>query len=121
MKKNIIIFTAGLFFACNNASTSTTENVKTVQASTEIKVTTDTENIAQEKFVVEGMHCQHGCAARIAKVLNASQGVVQAQVNFDTKEATVTYDKQVLSVDEIAKIIAKVGDGESYTAKVLQN
>src|SRR5947208_11115031 len=47
--------------------------------------------ICRATFALEGMTCA-SCAMRIEKGLKKVPGVTNAQVNFATEEATVTYD-----------------------------
>ena len=57
---------------------------------------------------IGGMHCA-GCAARIEKGLQGLPGVRQAQVNFATEKATLHYDPEELTVDNIIKAVQKTG------------
>lgn len=58
------------------------------------------------EIVVGGMSCG-SCAAYITEKLTSENGVVEANVSFPTKLATVTYDP--LLTGEIAEKIAKLG------------
>lgn len=58
---------------------------------------------------VTGMSCA-SCSSRIEKVLNQMDGV-EAQVNLTTEKATVAYDPEKISVEDITKKIENIGYG----------
>src|SRR5699024_8443595 len=58
---------------------------------------------------VTGMTCA-ACSTRVEKVLNKMDGV-EAQVNLTTEKATVDYDTDKTTLDDITKRIEKVGYG----------
>ncbi|UOQ83956.1 heavy metal translocating P-type ATPase [Gracilibacillus salinarum] len=58
---------------------------------------------------VTGMTCA-ACSNRIEKVLNKMDGV-EAQVNLTTERATVDYDSEKTSIEDISNKIEKVGYG----------
>ena len=62
------------------------------------------------EFAITGMHCG-SCAARVQKVLGRQAGVAEANVNFATERATVTFDPGLVSPDDLAAAVAKAGYG----------
>ncbi len=58
---------------------------------------------------VTGMTCA-ACSTRIEKVLNKMDGVA-AQVNLTTEKATIAYDAEQTSIDDITKKIENIGYG----------
>ncbi len=62
----------------------------------------------QIELDVEGMTCA-SCAARVEKVLNRQVGVAKANVNFAANRATVTYDPQSVSLDELSSAVEDIG------------
>ncbi|WP_337019186.1 heavy metal translocating P-type ATPase, partial [Oceanobacillus massiliensis] len=58
---------------------------------------------------VTGMTCA-ACSTRVEKVLNKMDGV-EAQVNLTTEKATVDYDSEKTSIEDITKKIENVGYG----------
>ncbi|SDC57814.1 Cu+-exporting ATPase [Terribacillus halophilus] len=58
---------------------------------------------------VTGMTCA-ACSTRVEKVLNKMDGV-EAQVNLTTEKATVDYDAEKISMEEITQKIEDVGYG----------
>ncbi|ORX23219.1 copper-translocating P-type ATPase [Thermoanaerobacterium sp. PSU-2] len=63
-------------------------------------------------FVLIGMSCA-SCATKIEKTLNKLPGVYKANVNFATEEASVEYNSDAISVEQMAKAIRDIG----YDAK----
>src|SRR5438067_1218761 len=76
-------------------------------------MTVDTANSSstQTRFKVEGMHCA-SCVSRIEKALDAIPGVTQASVNLATRDATVQFDPDQVSVEVIRRRVGEIG----YTA-----
>ena len=67
---------------------------------------------------IEGMVCAVGCAALIEKNLNQTLGIKKAKVDFETKKATLIFDAEILSTDEVTQVV--LNTGEAYTVKDLQ-
>jgi len=61
-------------------------------------------------LIVEGMGCG-GCAAGIATLLRGTPGVRQAEVDFATRLATISYDPALTTSQDLAELIR----GEGYT------
>lgn len=61
---------------------------------------------------LEGMSCA-SCAANIEKVLNRTEGVISASVNFPLEKAVVEFDSARISVREILAAVQKIGYGAS--------
>lgn len=65
---------------------------------------------------VEGMVCKMGCGGSIRKGLKGTDGV--ADVKFDFEEdraidiATISFDKNIVTVDEMIKIVSEMNDGQ---------
>lgn len=60
------------------------------------------------KIGIEGMHCA-SCVAAVENALTKTGGVQQAIVNLTTEEATVTYDEQSLSTQQIKQVVTDSG------------
>ncbi len=60
------------------------------------------------ELLVGGMHCQ-SCAALIEEILGREPAVRRATVDFDTARASVTYDRAVLSIDDVCAAITNAG------------
>lgn len=55
---------------------------------------------------IEGMHCV-GCASRLEKILNVQDGIKKANVDFDSKLATIEYED--IALNKIEEYIESVG------------
>ncbi len=68
------------------------------------------ETTRQETFAITGMTCTN-CSARIEKILNKKDGITNTYVNFATEKAVVSFDPNVISVENIEGFITKAGFG----------
>lgn len=106
---------AGLFFvACKDANVKTEGTEASAQTETAKKEIL-AENIQTASFMVEGMHCEFGCAKSIEKKLAKLDGVKSATVNFETKEASVEYDATQQTPQALVRVVEEMADGETYT------
>lgn len=64
----------------------------------------------KESIRIEGMSCA-ACALKIEKKLNKLPGVKGANVNFATEKATVEFDDQLLSKDQLEAAVKELGYG----------
>lgn len=62
----------------------------------------------QADLRVEGRRCQY-CALNIENTLQQTEGVISADVDFDAERATVRYDADEITSDEIARTIERLG------------
>ena len=60
------------------------------------------------KFKIEGMHCT-GCSTRLQKVLNNLEGVEEAEVSLEAKQAMIKYDEDKISIEVIREAIEDAG------------
>lgn len=67
-------------------------------------------------FSVEGMTCAMGCAKTIEEKLSEMDGVQKAEVDFETKMATVNFDADKLKTEDLRKAIEACADGKTYKA-----
>ena len=97
MKYNLLIIIAAFFIAsCSSESDST-----------------ETET---SKFQVYG-NCGM-CEKTIESSLDGVKGITEADWNVETDEMTVSYDPEVITLDDIKQKIADVGyDSDSHRAK----
>ena len=118
MKKIIYAFAVvGLLAACKGSDEPTEQND-----------TAGTEQVAENNVTpnsvmtmeVEGMVCQMGCGASIRKELKATGGVSDCEFDFDkdrpTDVATIAYDSEVVSEQEIVDIVSKMNE-KQFTVK----
>jgi Cu+-exporting ATPase len=106
--QNIAIASLILFFtiSCKKETTAVAKEV----AKTEITA----ENLATANFTIDGMTCAVGCAKTIEGKLIETEGVQEAVVDFESKIATVSYDKTKLNITSLTATIEKVADGDAY-------
>lgn len=69
------------------------------------------DDVRQDQFVlikVEGMHC-HKCQQTIQRALHDCPGVHEAEVDFNSKQASVLYDPASISVRDLMSTINEAG------------
>ena len=72
-------------------------------------------HLERARFAVEGMDCT-ACATAIEKKLKTLEGVQNATVSYQQKQATVEFDSHKLSVAQLVQAIQDVG----YRASPIQ-
>ncbi len=105
-----LVLLSGFFTGCKDTASAPKEEVS---AKKEIAVAKSPETAT---IHIEGMTCAVGCAKAIEEKLADMNGVQQAKVDFDKKEATVNFDLDVLTPDDLVKAIESTADGKSYKA-----
>jgi len=83
------------FFACKESNDS-----KAV-ANLPVEMVTTT-------FNIEGMHCEVGCAAKVQKKLAKLDGVTKSKIDFNNKLATVTYNKNEKTPEDLVETVMKI-------------
>jgi Cu+-exporting ATPase len=68
---------------------------------------------------LQGMSCA-SCAANIEKILNKTEGVISASVNFPLEKAVVEFDSARISVREIIAAVKGIGYGASVKAETVE-
>ena len=68
---------------------------------------------------LQGMSCT-SCAANIETVLNKTDGVISASVNFPLERAVVEFDSSRISVREIIAAVQGIGYGASVKAETVE-
>ncbi len=61
----------------------------------------------EKKIIVEGMSCA-ACSSSIERILNRKESV-KASVNLTTKILDVSYDEELITLDDIKNLIIKAG------------
>ena len=90
------------------------KGAETKEEITEKEVVIAAENIQTASFEIEGMTCAIGCAKTIEEELGALDGVQKATVDFDSKKATVVFDKTIQSQESLTKVVEATADGKTY-------
>jgi len=62
----------------------------------------------KETYPVLGISCA-SCVKKIEDVLNKTDGVIEANVNFATEKLTIEYDNDRLDIKKIDKIVKSIG------------
>ena len=71
-------------------------------------VTTTNEGFKQIDLIIEGIHCA-ACVWLNEKILYETKGIVQADINFTTNKARVTWDEDELKLSDIITRIRSIG------------
>jgi copper chaperone CopZ len=119
-KKSIvtIVLTSVLFVGCKEKETEMAAKETAITEAPKVKKEIAAANLQTASFSVEGMTCAVGCAKTIQEDLTALDGVQKATVDFDTKLATVTFDKTVQTPEKLTTVVEAAADGKTY--KVLK-
>ena len=99
-----------LFTSCKQTASAPSENGTTTTA----KHTINPEKVQTASFTITGMTCAIGCAKTIEKELSETDGVQKAAVDFDKKEATVSYDSSIQTPESLTKLVEATADGKTY-------
>ena len=100
-----------LFVGCKNNEKTPAEVAAKTDAKKEIVAATKPETAS---FTIDGMTCPEGCAKTIEKKLSEMDGVQNAKVDFDKKQATVNFDLDKLKSEDLVKAVETTGDGQTY-------
>jgi copper chaperone CopZ len=92
-----------LFFTLLTIFFISCKETKEVKASADLPV-----ELVTTTFNIEGMHCEVGCAARAQKKLAKLDGVTDAKIDFESKLATVVYNKNAKSSEDLVETVMKL-------------
>ena len=101
----VIAILATTYTGCRNNQFSTKNLVN--YSDSEVKVAFKSPK--QIKMNIEGMICAVGCAALIEKNLNKTNWIKLAKVDFESKEAILTYDANRLTTSDITQVVLNTG------------
>lgn len=65
-------------------------------------------NIIKTKLKIEGMHCS-SCSMNIDFDLEDLNGVKNVKTNYARQESEIEFDTEIVTLQEIAKQIEKIG------------
>ncbi|WP_235831840.1 heavy-metal-associated domain-containing protein [Paenimyroides viscosum] len=115
---SMLFLAATLLVSCKQNSnkqdeTTTTNTVTDTTNVVEDNVASDGISGVMQKatFQVEGMACAVGCAKVIEGKLAKMDGIKSAEVDFDTKTATVEFDDAKQNTDAIKKMVEEIANG----------
>jgi copper chaperone CopZ len=109
-----LAFVSLLTVSCKKEAEKKEEITEKEMAAPKKEVVIAAENVQTASFEVEGMTCAVGCAKTIEEELGALDGVQKATVDFDSKKATVVFDKTIQSQDNLTKVVEATADGKTY-------
>ena len=101
----VIAILATTFTGCRNNQFSTKNLVNYLDPDVEEAF----KSPKQIKMNIEGMVCAVGCAAMIEKNLNKTNWIKFAKVDFESKEAVLTYDANRLTTNDITQVVLNTG------------
>lgn len=112
-KTALVVALSAISFTSCKKEEKTAENTTNTEAAAPKKEIA-AENLETASFEIEGMTCAMGCAATIEKKLAETEGVKEAKVDFESKTATVAFDKTVNNQETLTKLVEAVADGKTY-------
>jgi copper chaperone CopZ len=68
-------------------------------------------NVSRDQFAlirIDGMHC-HKCEQAIQKALSREPGVNEVEVDFNSGQASVLYDRETVSIAQLMEIVNSAG------------
>ena len=81
-----------------------------------IKTATSVTNKQSVSLAISGMTCEIGCAKTIQSKLSKKQGVTKANVIFTDSIATIEFDPNKTSTEDLTSFINGIAGGELYKA-----
>ena len=109
-----VVLASVLFTGCKDKLNETDSKEITTTDIPQIKKKIAAANLQTARFSVEGMSCAVGCAKTIQEDLTQLEGVQKATVDFETKIATVTFDKSVQNPEKLTTVVEAAADGKTY-------
>ena len=71
-------------------------------------------------LAISGMTCEIGCAKSIQSKLSKKEGVADAVVVFTDSIATITFDSNKTSAENLSSFITGIAGGNLYTASEIR-
>ena len=109
----LLVFSATLILSCSiNGEKGDTKDLKS-----------DVLQMAKMETVslaISGMTCQIGCAKAIQSKLSKKEGVADAIVVFTDSIATITFDSNKTSTEDLSSFITGIAGGNLYTASEIR-
>lgn len=103
----------GVFTICDLCSTPDAVASGVPPFATESATGAPSADTASVRLAIDGMTCG-GCAIAARKMLARLDGVVKADVSYETQIATVLYDPARVKVEQMIAAVKKLG----YTATI---
>ena len=109
-----LAFVSLLMTSCKKEAATTETTTEKTAEKPKKEVVIAAQNVQTASFEIKGMTCAIGCAKTIEEELGALEGVQKATVDFDSKKATVIFDKTVQNQDNLTKVVEATADGKTY-------
>ena len=109
-----LAFVSLVITSCKKEAATTEIPAKKIAETPKKEVVIAAQNVQTASFEIEGMTCAIGCAKTIEEELGALEGVQKATVDFDSKKATVIFDKTIQNQDNLTKVVEATADGKTY-------
>jgi copper chaperone CopZ len=109
-----LVFVSLLTVSCKKEAQAEEVTVEKDNLAPKKEVVIAAENVQTASFEIEGMTCAIGCAKTIEEELGALEGVQKAAVDFDSKKATVVFDKTIQNQESLTKVVESTADGKTY-------
>ena len=93
------------------------ENGKTKDLKSDVLQMAKMETIS---LAISGMTCEIGCAKTIQSKLSKKEGVADAIVVFTDSIATITFDSNKTSTENLSSFITGIAGGNLYTASEIR-
>ena len=93
------------------------ENGKTKDLKSDVPRMAKMETVS---LAISGMTCEIGCAKTIQSKLSKKEGVADAVVVFTDSIATITFDSNKTSAEDLSSFITGIAGGNLYTASEIR-
>ena len=111
--KRLLYIVAFFFVASACSSDTSIAELDNEETTNEVVVVVPNRLLTME---IDGMVCEMGCGGSIRKELKGTGGVSSVEFNFEEERATniakVSFDKNLVTVDEIIKAVSEMQDGQ---------
>jgi copper chaperone CopZ len=109
-----LAFVSLLMTSCKKEAATTETTTENTAETPKKEVVIAAQNVQTASFEIKGMTCAIGCAKTIEEELGGLEGVQKATVDFDSKKATVVFDKTIQNQDNLTKVVEATADGKTY-------
>jgi len=113
-----LIYSVAILVATSACSSEVSVETSGTETSTEAAAVVPNTVLSME---VDGMVCEMGCGGTLRKELKALGGVSSVEFDFEderaTNVATISFDKDIISVDEMIKAVSSTSDGQFTVGK----
>ena len=109
-----VVFASIALLSCKDEAIDNNEITPTETTTDTIAAPESTASLKTEIFTIEGMTCEMGCAKTIESKLANLEGVKEANVDFENKKATVSFDETKQNKNSLIKTVEAVAGGGTY-------